>query len=616
MIAPASALPTISVPVTIDGTTEPGVEIDGGDQAFDGLILGAGSGGSVITGLTIANFNGAGIHIESSNDSITDNQVGTDPAGTGAGPGNYVGILVNAANGGTGVRIGGTTAAAANTIGFNDTAGVQIIGTSPDDDAGAVVEGNRIGTNAAGTQNLGNGTAIQVFNASDNTIGGSASGAANVIGFSKTVGVAILSGAGNTILSNTYDATNGSLSTPSVAASDIGVGVGANGNLAPPQLLSASLSPGNGTLSIALASPVAAATSLDVYLLVPAPSERKFLGDASIAAGGSSASLTVSGVATGMQIVATQTVVADGTSAFSAPLSVAPATTVTNTNDSGPGSLRAAIAAAGSGGLITFDIPTTPAVIDLQSTLAITVPLTIDGTSELTSQKTPAIVLQKAPGSGSFAALDLKSGSGGSTIKGLEVSGFGGAGILVESAGNTIGGTAAGAGNVVVSGTSAGISISGAGNVVEGNLIGTDAAGDHLGNAQGLVIASASNNTIGGTAAGAGNSIAFNGSGSTPGAVSVDTGTGNTILQDLIYDNTGTTFANSGISLVNANDSSILSAPVISGVATSGGESTILTLNVAGMAAGTYLLDAFSSAPAMRPAPRGSTPTFIWPRCR
>ena len=69
---------------------------------------------------------------------------------------------------------------------------------------------------------------------------------------------------------------------------------------------------------------------------------------------------------------------------------------------------------------------------------------------------------------------------------------------------------------------------------LEGNLIGTDAAGDHLGNAQGLVIASASNNTIGGTAAGAGNSIAFNGSGSTPGAVSVNTGTGNTILQDLI----------------------------------------------------------------------------------
>ena len=41
---------------------------------------------------------------------------------------------------------------------------------------------------------------------------------------------------------------------------------------------------------------------------------------------------------------------------------------------------------------------------------------------------------------------------------------------------------------------------------------------------------------------------------------------------------------------------------MISGVATSGGGSTILTLNVAGMAARTYLLDAFSSAPGDAPA--------------
>src|SRR5205823_11327440 len=62
-ISPAAALPTITGPVTLDGTTEPGIQVNGGGQNFDGLTLGSGSNGSRVLGLSLANFGGAGIVI-------------------------------------------------------------------------------------------------------------------------------------------------------------------------------------------------------------------------------------------------------------------------------------------------------------------------------------------------------------------------------------------------------------------------------------------------------------------------------------------------------------------------------------------------------------------------
>ena len=87
-----------------------------------------------------------------------------------------------------------------------------------------------------------------------------------------------------------------------------------------------------------------------------------------------------------------------------------------------------------------------------------------------------------------------------------------GVGVVVACSFNTIGGTAAGAGNVIGFNTSAGVSISGQGafgNAVIGNFIGTDSDDDAVGNATG-VVDQAGGNTIGGTAAGAGNVIGFN----------------------------------------------------------------------------------------------------------
>ena len=102
-------------------------------------------------------------------------------------------------------------------------------------------------------------------------------------------------------------------------------------------------------------------------------------------------------------------------------------------------------------------------------------------------------------------------------------------GIAIQDApANLIGGTAAGAANVVA-GNGDGIHLSGSdttGNILWGNLIGTNSSGsDLIGNSgDGVTIDdNASSNTIGGTIAGAANTIAFNGGT----GIGVSSGTGN-----------------------------------------------------------------------------------------
>ena len=124
--------------MTIDGTTQPGVVIDGDALTQDGLVLEAGSGSSVIKGLTIRNFAGAGIHVLSSN-----NQIQGDVLGA-SGLGNQVGVLID---GGSNNVVGGATSTLANRIVGNSVAGVKISGGGA---TANVVQGNFIGTDAAG----------------------------------------------------------------------------------------------------------------------------------------------------------------------------------------------------------------------------------------------------------------------------------------------------------------------------------------------------------------------------------------------------------------------------------------------------------------------------------
>ena len=112
---------------------------------------------------------------------------------------------------------------------------------------------------------------------------------------------------------------------------------------------------------------------------------------------------------------------------------------------------------------------------------------------------------------------------------------------------------ATGAGNVVSGNSGIGVLVgsSSTGATIQGNTIGLNATRTAAwANAtDGVFIDASSNTTIGGTAAGAGNAIAFNGAA----GVSVVGGTSNAVLGNQIYSNTAQGI-NVGVSGVLAND--------------------------------------------------------------
>jgi parallel beta-helix repeat protein len=208
-IAPAAELPLITDPVVIDGTTQPGfagaplIELSGLSAGpARGLVIGA--GGSTVRGLAIGGFQGEGIWLTGASGNVLQgNFIGTDASGTVARA-NQDGILVTASSGNL---IGGTSAADRNVISGNLSMGVKI------DTAlsiGNQVVGNFIGTDATGALALGNGqSGVLIADAPGNTVGGTASGAGNVISGNNASGILIqLAGAtGNQILGNRIGTT-------------------------------------------------------------------------------------------------------------------------------------------------------------------------------------------------------------------------------------------------------------------------------------------------------------------------------------------------------------------------------------------------------------------------
>lgn len=103
---------------------------------------------------------------------------------------------------------------------------------------------------------------------------------------------------------------------------------------------------------------------------------------------------------------------------------------------------------------------------------------------------------------------------------------------------NTIGGSGAGQANVISGNGGNGVNIfNGTGNVVQGNMIGTNPSGTvAFGNDNHGVRLNASDNQVGGTSAGEGNTIAFN---TMDGVMVLGTNSANRILRNSIFSNTG-----------------------------------------------------------------------------
>ncbi|TFB08757.1 choice-of-anchor D domain-containing protein, partial [Candidatus Marinimicrobia bacterium MT.SAG.2] len=154
------------------------IEIDGTNAGdTDGFTIGAGN--STIKGLVINRFSGNGIvMITNGGNRIEGNFLGTDVSGTAAlGNGNGVGLLSS------NNIIGGTTPETRNVISGNFGEGVSIAGD--DTLGGNLVQGNYIGTDLTGTGRLNNTTGVLVLT-SNNTIGGMTEAARNVISTNLT----------------------------------------------------------------------------------------------------------------------------------------------------------------------------------------------------------------------------------------------------------------------------------------------------------------------------------------------------------------------------------------------------------------------------------------------
>jgi PKD domain/PA14 domain len=187
----------------------------------------------------ISGNNNSGIFISGSGSSgniVRGNYIGTDLNGSAAIGNSFWGIIVSNAPENT---IGGINPGQGNLVSGNAQGGVAIFSAGAVDN---VVQGNRIGVNADGDADLGNGySGIYVGldfagvngSASNNTIGGFAGGARNIISGNDNYGVWIRgSGANNNIVQGNYIGTDKD-GTLKIANSWSGVAItdGASNNL-------------------------------------------------------------------------------------------------------------------------------------------------------------------------------------------------------------------------------------------------------------------------------------------------------------------------------------------------------------------------------------------------
>ncbi len=190
----ASALPTVTGPVTIDGTTQSPagrVEIDGAATvSASGLTLTGGA--STVRGLVIGGFAHAAIVLSGAGGDVVEGcRLGTDATGTVGRSALAYGVEVSSSPSN---RIGGTSAGSGNLLSGN-LFGVFVHGSAA---VGTLIEGNLIGTDATGMLAVPNQTTgVWIFNAPQTVVGGTDAAAGNVIAGNGVDGIDV-SGASST----------------------------------------------------------------------------------------------------------------------------------------------------------------------------------------------------------------------------------------------------------------------------------------------------------------------------------------------------------------------------------------------------------------------------------
>lgn len=240
--------PSVGIAIVSDAN------VVGGTQPADRNLISGNSDGVVINGQPLAFPNTGRSNV------IQGNLIGTNAAGTAVIPGGSNGVVVamdSSSSRGRQNTIGGSTPAARNVIAGQAQVGVLLRGGSLAAPGANLVQGNFIGTDAAGTAALPNDTGVATsdFNGG-NTIGGSSLAEANVIAGNTTRGV--LLGTPDNVLRFNFVGTTLGATAPLANGAGVQVDVG-DDNLVADNVIAT-----NGTVGVVVGSldPATTGTSI------------------------------------------------------------------------------------------------------------------------------------------------------------------------------------------------------------------------------------------------------------------------------------------------------------------------------------------------------------------
>lgn len=496
---------------TIVGCTIGGSVLVAGNEGH-GISVRLGASGTWIgqpgEGNTILFNGGNGINVNNGAGTgtlIRGNRIGVDAQGF-ARANQQNGIFLGNQPGGT--IIGGTSPTEGNVISANVEYGVLISGLSNE---GNLVLGNIIGANIAGTLARGNGLGGVKLDAGagKNQIGGTASGARNLISGNIGEGILLTSSAGelNRIEGN-Y------------------IGVNLSGSAALPNGTGSPAGNGDGILILG---------ATDTIIGGGAP------GAGNVISGNTDDGIEVRGDNAASNIIAGNLIgtAADGNSAIGngangirlsqgAPLTAIGGATVGESNlisgNASAGvrlttalqtSLRGNRIGVNAGGSVA--IPNSIGVVIESATSQTTVGLVGSG-NVISGNTTYGVDIIGTESASKTTLNTLKANRIGTTILGTAALPNGAAGVRLSAnaEANTLGGSLASEGNLISGNAAEGVLITGSNtklNVLEGNLIGVavDGVSPLPNDSDGIRITDANSNTIGGATAAHGNLIANNG---------------------------------------------------------------------------------------------------------
>ena len=226
--------PLVADGTVIDGTSQPGfagqpvIAVSGArlipEISYTNSFYSSGfrifAANCTLRGLAINHFPDTGVYIEwpyANSNHIEGCYVGLAPGGTNADGNTFEGIALR--GGVSGTTIGGVGAGQGNVICGNGDNGLDIRDTNT---IGTTILGNYIGTDAGGNTAIGNNSGIFVFNGPTAlTIGGTTSGARNVISGNRSGGVYFLGpGLSNNVIQGNYIGLNaaGTAAVPNIGA--------------------------------------------------------------------------------------------------------------------------------------------------------------------------------------------------------------------------------------------------------------------------------------------------------------------------------------------------------------------------------------------------------------